>query len=223
MIANMLHFMKRHAFHWRQKDFIRSTAVGLLLLTLSIITYYFSGLYASISASNSVTDLILSNLPIIDVNFVFVEGFILFNLVVIALAFWEPKRIPFVLKSVALFIFVRSFFVILTHIGPSPLSNPPDFGNYLGFFSFTGDLFFSGHTGMPFLMALTFWNNRSWRYIFISLTVIFAATVLLGHLHYSIDVFGALFITFSIHRMALVFFRKDFELFETDKPHEIVA
>ncbi|MBU1034443.1 sphingomyelin synthase family protein [Patescibacteria group bacterium] len=216
-----MHIFKRHAFHWRQKSFILTSATGVILLALSVVANYFAGLYADNKMSNSVTDLILSNLPVVNVDPIFVEGFALFLLVVFALAFWEPKRIPFVLKSVALFIFVRSFFVILTHIGPFPVTSPVDGGFFTDKINFTGDLFFSGHTGLPFLMALTFWNNRLWRNIFLSATALFAATVLLGHLHYSIDVFGALFITFSIHNLALVFFKKDFELFEKIVSYEI--
>ncbi len=50
------------------------------------------------------------------------------------------------------------------------------------------------------------------RWFFLIATVIGAATVLLGKLHYSIDVFSAFFITFTIFAIAKKIFRKDYEL-----------
>ena len=80
-------------------------------------------------------------------------------------------------------------------------------------FAFGGDLFFSGHTGLPFLMALIFWDNKYLRWIFILTSVMFATVVLLAHLHYSIDVLSAFFITYTIFHIALFLFKKDRRLF----------
>ena len=55
---------------------------------------------------------------------------------------------------------------------------------------FGADLFFSGHTGMPFLLALIFWDWRRVRYMFLFISVACAIIVLAG-LHYSIDVCSA--------------------------------
>ena len=77
-----------------------------------------------------------------------------------------------------------------------------------------GDLFFSSHTGLPFLAALLFWEHKIYRYIFLALSLIFGAVVLLGHLHYSIDVFSAFFITYGIYHISRTFFKKDLKLFE---------
>jgi hypothetical protein len=51
-------------------------------------------------------------------------------------------------------------------------------------FSFGGDLFFSGHTGLPFLMALLFWENLRLRVLFIASSVFFGIIVLMGHILY---------------------------------------
>jgi hypothetical protein len=56
-----------------------------------------------------------------------------------------------------------------------------------------GDLFFSGHTGLPFLAALAFWHIPTLRIFYLASTWYFGTVVLLGHYHYSIDVLAALF------------------------------
>jgi len=75
------------------------------------------------------------------------------------------------------------------------------------------DMFFSGHTGMPFLLALMFWEDKLARYISLTASCIFGAAVLFGHLHYSIDVFAAFFITYTIFQIAQKFFPEDYRLF----------
>lgn len=205
---------QRHAFHWTKKAFLISIVSGVLLLIGSLIINFFAGTYASTHASGAVTDLILSNIPVLNVDVFFVEGSYALIILITLLCAWEPKRLPFALKSIALFVLVRSFFVILTHIGPFSFESPVDPSRFFDKFNFTGDLFFSGHVGLPFLMTLLFWNIKVWRWTFLVLTFAFAAIVLLGHLHYSIDVFGAFFITFTIYHLAQYLFPKDFLVFE---------
>jgi membrane-associated phospholipid phosphatase len=62
------------------------------------------------------------------------------------------------------------------------------------------------------LMAFIFWDSKPLRYIFIGWSVLFALTVLLGHLHYSIDVASAVFITYTIFHLSQIIFKKDFVL-----------
>jgi membrane-associated phospholipid phosphatase len=114
----------------------------------------------------------------------------------------------------ALFIVIRSIFVSLTHLGPFSqhvVIDPTKMINLLGIGT-TADLFFSGHTGIPFLLALIYWKNVYLRWIFLATSAIFAVSVLLGHLHYSIDVLAAFFITYTIFHMAQKFFEQDWIL-----------
>ena len=126
----------------------------------------------------------------------------------------EPKKIPFAIKSIALFVLVRSVFVTLTHLGVSSAVLPPDFAsNFIKRFMYGGDRFFSGHTGLPFLMALIFWKNKRLRIFCIVSALFFGAVVLMVHVHYSIDVLAAFFITYTIYHLAEAFFKKDRQLF----------
>jgi len=196
------------------KQFFISLSISFLLLALSLILNYYAGIYATREASNSVTDIILDNLPIFDVDWFFVYGaFILWTFISLLLLI-DPKKAPFVLKSVALFIIVRSIFVSLTHIGPFPGQIFIEPNRVFDKVSFGADLFFSGHTGFPFLFAMIYWGNKPLRILFLICSALFGACVLMGHLHYSIDVFSAFFITYGIYQMAMKFFKKDYIIFQ---------
>ncbi len=199
----------------QEKNLCWRICISLVLLVLSLFLNYFAGIYATESASNPVTDIILSNIPVFDVDLVFVYGSILFWIAVSILLLANPHRVPFSLKSVSLFIVIRSFFITLTHIGPFPTSIASPSNFILNKLTFGGDLFFSGHTGLPFLMALIFWNHPRLRYTFIAASLIFGTSAILGHYHYSIDVFAAYFITYSIFHIARTMFRSDLRLFES--------
>lgn len=194
------------------------------MLVAALIFNYFAAQYAFERASGAVADIILSNIPVFDVDYIFVFGPIIFGLWMAFLCLTNPETLPFALKSVAVFVFVRSFFITLTHIGPFPdhaiidgstaiflhaLSNNPNF--FL--FSTGADLFFSGHTGLPFMMALVFWKHHLTRVFCIATSIFFGVIVLLGHLHYSIDVASAFFITYTIYIITIKVFKKSHEEF----------
>ncbi|MEK7195150.1 MAG: phosphatase PAP2-related protein [Patescibacteria group bacterium] len=207
--------VNKHKLHWSDKKFFISVATGLFFLTLSLFVNYWAGTYATRTASNAVTDILLDNLPVINTDFIFSNGAIIFVLFMVILVASEPKRIPFILKSTALFVLIRSVFVTMTHIGPSPeqIILRADSDDVIRYVAFGGDLFFSGHTGLPFLMALMFWGNRKLRFAFLFASVVAGVGVILGHLHYTIDVFAAFFITYGIFHIARRFFKKDYKTF----------
>ncbi|MBI5817088.1 MAG: hypothetical protein HZB09_01540 [Candidatus Yonathbacteria bacterium] len=201
-----------HKLYFTNKEFLSSFFTATVLLFASFVVNFYAGVYATKNASNSVTDIILSNIRTFDVDWVFVYGPILFFGVILFLCAHIPQRIPFVFKSVALFVVIRAVFVSLTHIGPFPTQLLVD-SSLIDYFSFSGDLFFSGHTGLPFLMALIFWDTLYLRVLFIISSIVFGIVVLLGHIHYSIDVLSAFFITYTIYHIAEHFFSKDQKIF----------
>lgn len=196
------------------------TAVGLFMV--AVVVNYYAALYAAERVSNSVTDLILSNIPVFDVDAIFIFGPLIFWAIIIIMFVRDPKKGPFIVKSTAIFIIIRSIFITLTHLGPYPDRVPLginamfldtwNWGNLLTFGS-GGDLFFSGHTGLPFLMALVFWNDIKMRMFCLLAAVFFGVVVLLGHLHYSIDVLSAFFITYTIFQICKWLFPIDRKLF----------
>ena len=210
----MSELVEKHRSLWSQKSFLWSVALGLLFLAAGLLVTYYANSYTTIHASNSVTDIILDSVPVVNVNFVLDKGAIIFMLFISVLMILEPRRIPFMLKSIAVFVVIRSLFMTLTHLAPPPYQSYIDTDAVIiNRISSGDDLFFSGHTGMPFLLALSFWDKKWLRYIFIAMTAIGGVAVLLGHLHYSIDVFSALFITYGIFVIAKKVFARDYLLF----------
>ncbi len=212
----LLRYLKtRYKVYLKNEDFIVSFLTALALLAGSIIINFFAGIYATERASNAVTDIVLSNIRVFDVDAIFIYGTIFFWTFVGILCLFELKWLPFTFKSIALFVLIRSVFISLTHIGPfhdQVIINP---ASIVSKFTFGGDLFFSAHTGLPFLLALIFWDKLYLRLFFILTSIVFGTVVLLGHLHYSIDVLSAFFITFTIYHIAEKFFKKDHKLFIT--------
>jgi len=180
---------------------MRMFFLSFLLFSISIFFNYFSGVYATSKAGNSVEDVILSNIPVQPVAFYFVWGAIALIVYVTILLLMHPRRAPFVLCALAMFYFTRAVFISLTHMGGYPDAVTIDKYFFLDKMFGGDDLFFSGHTGAPFMLALVYWREPLMRYIFLLWSLFMGTVVLLGHVHYTIDVLSAFFITFTIYKM----------------------
>lgn len=187
-------------------------SLGIFLIAVFVVQPYAIE-FANEAATNPVGDIILSNTPVFNVGSYFVYGMFLLVAFIGLLCLYRPQRAPFVLHSLTLFVLIRSVFVSLTHIGPFATEAANNFGPGITLQFFGADHFFSGHAGAPFLMALIFWQDKTLRYIFLAWSVFFSAVVLLGHLHYSIDVASAFFITYGIYQIASWLFPREKALF----------
>lgn len=217
---------EKYRTHFTHKEFRNSCITAVVLILVSLVVNYYAAGYALEHKSNYVTDIVLSNIQTLNVSFIFTFGPVFFWAVIAVFCVHEPKRIPFVLKSIAAFVLVRSAFITMTHIGPSPDQIAPHifdwnllntFTSSTNFFLFSsgGDLFFSGHTGLPFLMALVFWDYKPVRIFSLVSAIIFGVVVLLGHYHYTIDVASAFFITYTIYHLVRKFFPTDYAFFRS--------
>ncbi len=203
--------MKEIISRWKRaasrKGFWLFCFLGFLFLASALVFTGFSGRFADSKQGASLSDLLLDRLPAVNLDFLNTWGFLLLIFTfAAAIAVYQPEEIPFVLISVALFAAVRSGFIVLTHLGaPADIMKLSWEEGFLRHLSFTNDLFFSGHTGLPFLAFLLV-RKRWIKNFFLGGSFVMGATVLLAHTHYSIDVFAAFFITYGIFKIAERFF-----------------
>ncbi|MDA1060694.1 MAG: phosphatase PAP2-related protein [bacterium] len=202
--------------HWKVllKDpaYFASLLIGMSLLIAAYIVNFWASTYNDTQIYISVGDLIIDNIPVVNLHFLFTWGMYLLMVGIFAYPIlFKPEIAPFCMKTFALLIFLRCGFILLTNIGP-----PAGFyydGNYVGGnilsdFLFRNDLFFSGHTAYPFLAFLLFKETKILKWFFLGGSIIMAVTVLFMHVHYSIDVFAAFFITYGIYSLSDKIFNK---------------
>ncbi len=210
----MKRVLDKYKKNLKNRKYLKSLIVAVIFLLASIVVTFYAIIYATDRASNAVTDIVLSNIPVFDLDGLFVYGPIVFWAIIgFYMVFIEPKKIPFTLKSIALFLIIRSVAMTLTHIGPYPAHAQINLTGLIGVFTTGSDLFFSSHAGLPFLMALVFWKDKLIRNFSIFSSIFFGIVVLLAHLHYTIDVFAAFFITYTIFKISESLFKHDRHVF----------
>jgi hypothetical protein len=206
----------KHKYFWNRERII-SLIWTFLIFGIALTFQKFADEYVIETGGTVVGDILLNNIPALDIDGLIISSTLIFTFVTILLGLAKPEYILFSLKSVALFVTIRAFFITLTHLGIHPDQIVLADHN-IGFFLYDilyntkNDFFFSGHTGIPFLMFLIYYREPFWRHIFLATSCLFGAFVLIGHMHYSIDVFAAPFMTYSIFSIARVIFARDFSL-----------
>ncbi|PJC36552.1 hypothetical protein CO046_05240 [Candidatus Peregrinibacteria bacterium CG_4_9_14_0_2_um_filter_53_11] len=203
----MAHFWRKWKHQWSdlwgERSFRISLFSGVAVLIIAYVVNYYATLYTNEIPVLSVGDLILDRIPTLDLSFSFTFGIYLVALVMALYPIlFRPELVPFTMKTIAAFILIRAGFISLTHLGaPANYFQLPQFQDQPGLFKifYMNDLFFSGHTGFPFLGALLFWDNKIVRSFLLAMSGVQAITVLFMHVHYSIDVFSAYFITYTIY------------------------
>jgi len=189
-----------------------------LLFVLALFIQHFAYNYIDNRVvGTAVQDLLLDNLAVLNLDIFIVQGALLLTFILIGLLVAKPQYVVFSIKALALFLIVRSFFISLTHLGANLHQITLDvdgtgFWLYDFLYNAKNDFFFSGHVGSSFLLGLIFWKESFWRNFFFVCSAILGMSMILAHMHYSIDVFAAPFITYGIFVIATKLFRKDFQL-----------
>jgi hypothetical protein len=209
--------LRRYRDYASRSEFRKSVFFGAVLLAAAWVVNFIAIYIATKHAGSAVTDIILSNIPVFDVDGYFVYGTFLVGGLGALILLSHPKQLPFALHTLALFILIRSGFTVMTHLGPPEAFYSSDFGVTITRAFFGADQFFSAHTGMPFLAALAFWHVPKLRYAFLVATLYFAVIVLMGHIHYTIDVMSAFFITYGIFEIAKWLFPDEWAMFFSEK------
>jgi len=177
--------------------------ISLLFLIIASILDYISGNYVRTAKVVTAPDLILDYIPPINLSFIFVWFYLaVFFIIILYPLISKPKKIHYFLGLISSFILVRGIFIIFTHLKTPVEAIPATFPLIFQFLRFENDMFFSGHTGLPFLAFLMFRKeNKILAYFMLFSSIIMAITVLLMHQHYSIDVFAAFFITYGVYKI----------------------
>ena len=185
------------------KDNKNKIFFALILLIVATLFDFAAGDYLTDHAGSyvSVSDLILNNFGPYDLSFIFVWLFI----IVIAIFFlyplvFNPKKLHYSISMFSFLLIVRSVFIMFTHLRVPSDAIAVSFPSIIQFLNFQNDLFFSGHVGVSFLGFLVFRNeNKILSYFMLASSIILGVVVLLMHVHYSIDVFSAFFITYGVY------------------------
>jgi len=144
------------------------------------------------------SDLILDNLPVIDVS-IFYDLFCLIVFAAVAIYIIHKNdynRLPYILLLCGIFFIIRGIFIVLT-----PFGNPPEFnGSYPlfnGFSKYELGVYPSGHVGNSFLLLLLV-NDKVYRYILAFCLAIIVLSLFLAHGHYSIDILSGFLFAYAI-------------------------
>lgn len=204
-------FFQKTWHHWKvllkDKAYVYSLVAGIGVLVGGWVISTFASIWHDANIYPNVGDYVLQILPVYDLSFLFVWGYII---IIVSLfiygIFIEPEIAPFAMKTFGVLMIVRACFISLTFLGPPQefyymkTINAEYMRTVASKFFFNNDLFFSGHTAIPFLAFLIF---KTWfRWIYLFATFVMAATVLIMHVHYSIDVLAAFFITYGIYAIS---------------------
>lgn len=191
-----------------KKVFWIKTLIALTLLFLALGFNIYMGQYVDSTTGPQVPDLLIEHLPVWSSGYLLGPVAVLLALFIFfAVVLAAPGELPFILATIALFVFVRSSFIGLTHLGPigGAVNLDYRFSVWLNYMTFRNDFFFSGHVGYPFLIF--FVAQHKWlKYFCFLYSILMAAVVLLNRNHYSIDVFAAFFIAYGIYGLSKFLF-----------------
>lgn len=191
----MSHLLKK--WEIELKNHKKLIFLSIILFIIANILNVMAGDFVDSIPGKVVSDIILDNIPAIDLSFFYIQGITLILIVFFVYPIiYKVKKIHIAISQFSLLLMIRSFFMVLTHLKLPTQAILPTTNAFVSIISFRNDLFFSGHTAVPFLGFLIY-KNKKLKLFFLLCTITMMLTVLFMHVHYSIDVFAALFITYG--------------------------
>jgi hypothetical protein len=179
--------------------------IGILAAIIGVAMNFASQTYLHIYMIEGKTlpmlsDLILDNLPVIDLSIIY-DLFCVIVFAVVGVYIVHRKeydRLPFIILLCGIFFIIRGIFIVLTTFG-----NPPEFSGsdplFKGFSMFELGVYPSGHVGNSFLLLLLV-NDKVYRYIVGACLFIIVITLFLSHSHYSIDILSGIFFAYALKK-----------------------
>lgn len=194
-----------HGVHY--KWWVFTLAAVLALFTVTYLFYTRLGWVADQRSLPTGNDWLLRRLPLVNALPVLSWGFFALHLFAggAAIAYY-PRRAPFLVFLLAVYMVVRTAFVFLSPIGP-PVGmydmRKLDFvfSKIMGTWTFNNEFVFSGHTGIPFLFFL-FFDTPKLKAVMLAGSLTMGVCVLLSRNHYTVDVLAAYLVTYSIYKLS---------------------
>lgn len=189
------------------KDFIsvkrNRIELALTVILLAFILFSFTNFLNFVEERPGVvfTDPVLILFDPVDLTWL-TFGLIYLSLLTAVISFsLKPERLLFAFQLYTFMVIVRMIGMYLLPLDPPDtliVLNDP----FVEFFgtgqTLTKDLFFSGHTATLFIFFLIE-DKKILKSVFLICTIGVAITVLLQHVHYTIDVFAAVFFTYACY------------------------
>jgi len=187
-----------------RKHHKRELFVTILFLAILLLSFVQFLNHIELRAGETFNDPLLNIFPPVDLTWlIFSLIYISLITAVISLAH-DPVNLLKALQAFILLDIIRTITLFLMPLNPPPgmiLLNDPFVQMFGHGEVLTKDLFFSGHTSTLFLLFLTA-HGKILKGLFLSCAVIVGISVLLQHVHYSIDVFSAPFFSYGSVKLA---------------------
>lgn len=177
-----------------QKKYYRNEFI-ISIVSLAIVLFAFANFLNFNESRNGTTlaDPLLRFYGAIDLTWLTFSLIYLSIVLVLFSLSRVPNRLVFTIQCYSLLLIIRMVMMFLIPLNPPQgmiLLNDP----FVQFFGtgqiLTKDLFFSGHTATIFLFYLVS-EKKIFKTFFLIATILIGASVLLQHVHYSIDVASA--------------------------------
>lgn len=179
--------------------------ITLLLLAAVLISLTNFLNYVEARQGVVLSDPILNLFSPIDLTWLIFALIYISIVAAIATLLKNPKQLLFAIQLYTLMVAIRIAAMYLLPLDPPStmiILNDP----LVEFFgtgqTLTKDLFFSGHTATLFILFLVS-EKKIIKFVFLISTIAVALSVILQHVHYTIDVFAAVFFTYACYNLIL--------------------
>lgn len=195
--------------NWKEflKDKNNRVELIITLLLLAAVLISLTNFLNYVEARQGVvlSDPILNLFSPIDLTWLIFALIYISIIAAIAALLKNPKQLLFAIQLYTLMVAIRIAAMYLLPLDPPStmiILNDP----LVEFFgtgqTLTKDLFFSGHTATLFILFLVS-EKKMFKSVFLISTIAVALSVILQHVHYTIDVFAAVFFTYACYNLIL--------------------
>jgi hypothetical protein len=182
-------------------------ALGVALFLGAYLFYMNLGWYADQRSLPQSSDWLLDRLPAWNLVPLLSWGWLALHTWALAIAvLYYPRRMPFLLVLLSVYLGLRTLYVFLSPIGaPTEILDMRQldtlFALVAGEYTFQNEFIFSGHTAVPFLFYLFFDSPRQ-KAVMLAGSLCMAFAVLVTRNHYTVDVLSAYLIGYSIYALS---------------------